>query len=270
MAKDRPFTTFGTEKNDKEPLLNDEQHVPEYLCMASHYDFLLRHVNYSAWFSYLKKNIEVWCSRQPHRILEIGTGTGRFGSKFSQNGYEIYGMDISLEMLRAARLRAFNNYRVFCADVRSVVTRLKFGFIFAVHDTLNYLLTYEDLERAFQRVYDMLEDEGIFFFDLTTEANILKYFDGVQEIHEHSGTRILWKNSYDRDNKIITSTLFFDDGGDTPLRVENHVQRIYTHGQIIPILKSAGLALLARQSDYSFDPPDGETVMENFIVRKIR
>ncbi len=237
--------------------------------MAAHYDYLLRHVNYSAWFNYIKKNIEVWCKIRPQRILEIGTGTGRFGSKFSSYDYEIYGMDISLDMLRAANMRAFNNYRIFCADVRSVVTRRKFGFIFAVHDTMNYLLTYEDLQKAFTSIHNMLEDDGIFFFDLTTETNILRHFDGVEERYEHSGTGILWQNEYDREKKIITSTLHFHDRTGECVFTENHVQRIYTHEEIVPILKRANLALLSRQSDYTFDPPDEETVMENFIVRKI-
>jgi len=243
--------------------------VPEYLCMAEHYDYLLRHVNYNTWFNYLRKNIEVWCQKKPDRILEIGTGTGRFGSKFSNFDYEIYGMDISMEMLRTAKMRAFNNYRIFCADVRTVVMRKKFDFAFAVHDTMNYLLTYDDLAKAFASVHNLLEKEGVFLFDLTTETNILKYFDGNEEVSEHAGTKIVWKNEYDRKKKIITSTLHFQQKPGDPVHTENHIQRIYTHEEIIPILKEAGLVLLARQSDYSFDPPDNGTVMENYIVRKI-
>jgi ubiquinone/menaquinone biosynthesis C-methylase UbiE len=98
--------------------------VQEYYSMASHYDYLLNHVDYERWFNYIKKNIEVWCKAQPQKILEIGTGTGRFGSKFSNSGFEIYGADISLDMLRAAKLRTFNNYRVFCADIRTIVTSI--------------------------------------------------------------------------------------------------------------------------------------------------
>lgn len=242
--------------------------VPDYLCMSEHYDFLLRHVNYNAWFSYIRKNIDIWYQKKPERILEIGTGTGRFGSKFSNLDFEIYGMDLSLEMLQAAKFRAFNNFRIFCADVRNVSTRMKFGFIFAVHDTLNYLLTYEDLEKAFRSIHCMMEDDGIFFFDLTTETNILKYFDGNSETQFHSGTEIIWENTYDRKKKIITSTLHFNDKTGNSTRTENHLQRIYTHYEIIPILKRAGLSLLSRQGDYSFDPPDDNTVMENFVVRK--
>jgi hypothetical protein len=131
---------------------------------------------------------------------------------------------------------------------------------------MNYLLHYDDLEKAFRQVRLLLDEDGIFLFDLTTEHNILKYFDSTEESFDHQGTEISWSNEYDKKNKLITSTLYFSGKQTT---VEKHVQRIYTQDEILPILKRTGLVLLSTQSDYTFNPPDRTTVMENYIVRRL-
>ncbi|MDA3900415.1 MAG: class I SAM-dependent methyltransferase [Spirochaetes bacterium] len=244
-----------------------ETFMPEspYTYMAEHYDYILNHVDYVKWYTYIKTIMYLYTG-YPDRILEIGTGTGRFGAFFSRDNYTIYGMDCSLEMLKIARLRAFKNFRVFCGDARNFASSVVFGFIFSVHDTMNYLLSYEELFSAFSCIADCMDDRSVFLFDLTTEYNIVQNFASQGQQFRHGSATIKWQNNYDPHNKIIQSWLTFNDG--TEKKMEEHNQRVYTVKEILPILEKCGLYLVDRFADYHFEAPDRKSIMENYIVKK--
>ena len=87
--------------------------VEAYSEIAEVYDYLLQHVDYERWYLYLRSLMFRYMS-DPQTILELGCGTGRFGSKFSRDDFTIYGMDKSLDMLRVAKMRAYKGFRIFC------------------------------------------------------------------------------------------------------------------------------------------------------------
>jgi SAM-dependent methyltransferase len=234
-----------------------------YTVIAPYYDVLLRHVDYQEWYEYLRAVMERHAARH-ETILELGCGTGRFGAKFSNDGYTIFGADRSLEMLRVARSRAFMNFRIFCADITGFRLAQPVDFIFSVHDTVNYLLEYSDIINMFRCVRDIMHGESVFMFDITTEHNIYKNFDGKTSKSLVRNGSVEWSNRYDARKKLITSTLNLNRAGESS--VEEHVQRIYDAGEIRGLLKEAGLAVWEVYGDYTFDPPRENTIMINFIT----
>src|SRR5271157_2830478 len=125
--------------------MNDQnlqlQSPEPYTRIAPYYDTILRYVDYQEWYEYIK-TIMLTCVAKPDLIVELGCGTGRFGAKFSNDNFTIFGIDRCLEMLRVAKTRAFFNFRMFCADIRHFTLSKKADFIFAVHDTMNYQLSF--------------------------------------------------------------------------------------------------------------------------------
>ncbi|MBN2433760.1 MAG: class I SAM-dependent methyltransferase [Spirochaetes bacterium] len=236
-----------------------------YTRLAEHYDYMLNHVDYVKWYTYIKTLMYLYYG-YPETILEIGTGTGRFGGFFSRDNYNIIGMDLSLDMLRVARMRAFNNFRVFCGDARSFSLNTNIDFIFSVHDTFNYLLTGEELLAAFNCVANCMHAKSVFLFDLTTEYNIKENFVDDEQTFKHGGSVIVWKNRYDNREKVIRSIITFQNGKD--YHCEEHLQRVYTKKEIVPILEESGLYLVDQFADYHFDPPTRKSIMENYIVKK--
>lgn len=236
-----------------------------YTDIAPVYDSLLRHVDYQEWYEYIlsimKKHV-----LHPRLILELGCGTGRFGSKFSNDGYTIYGIDNSLDMLRVAKTRAFLNFRIFCADITRFYISKKIDFIFSVHDTMNYLLDTTDILNMFQCVKEIMHQSSIFMFDITTEHNILKNFDGKTSHFRFRNSSVQWSNNYDAQKKLIYSNLHFSRAGKTT--VEEHVQRIYPINEITRLAIESGLEVLGVHGDYTFESPHDESIMINFITRK--
>ncbi|OHD65913.1 MAG: hypothetical protein A2176_03670 [Spirochaetes bacterium RBG_13_51_14] len=236
-----------------------------YTDIAPVYDSLLRHVDYQEWYEYLvsvmKRHID-----SPRNILELGCGTGRFGSKFSNDGYTIFGIDKSLEMLRVARTRAFLNFRILCADITDFRLAKAMDFIFSVHDTMNYLLKNADILSMFRCVRDIMHEGSIFMFDITTEQNICRNFDGKTSHYQLRNSTVQWSNIYDAKKRLVRSTLRFSRAGKTS--VEEHLQRIYTVEEMSRLAKKGGLAVVGVYGDYTFEQPRDETVMINFVTRK--
>lgn len=236
-----------------------------YTVIAPYYDTILRHVDYQEWYEYL---LAVMARHAPRResILELGCGTGRFGAKFSGDGFTVYGADRSLDMLRVARARAYMNFRIFCADITAFHIAKPVDFIFSVHDTVNYLLEYSDIVSMFRCAREAMHGESVFMFDITTEHNIFSNFDGKTTKSRIREGSIEWGNSYDAGKKLITSTLRLNRDGET--FVEEHVQRIYSADEIRGLLAEAGLAVRDVYGDYTFDPPRDNTIMINFVTER--
>ena len=237
-----------------------------YTDISEVYDYLLRHVDYERWYRYIRELIFLYMT-DPSCILEIGCGTGKFGAKFSRDDFTVYGMDSSLDMLRVARARAFREFRIFCGDVRNFSLSKKIDFIFSVHDTMNYLVTKNDFRNALRSVRSCMHDESIFMFDLTTEYNIRRFFDLQEKRYRHKGISILWDNKYNARKKIISSVLTFTYRDGRTSR-ETHLQRIYSHDEVLGLLHEEGFEVADIFSDYSFSPPRADTIMVNYVVRK--
>ena len=104
-------------------------------------------------------------------------------------------------------------------------------------------------------------------FDITTEHNIMKYFNDKKMNHQFGDVSVEWSNWYDPSKKLIYSILKFIKADGT-FSVEQHVQRIYSLAEIERILQRERFDIIDVFGDYSFLPVRGDTVMINFVTRK--
>lgn len=236
-----------------------------YTEIATVYDSLLRHVDYQEWYEYILSVMNRYMG-QPRAILELGCGTGRFGSKFSNNGYTIFGMDKSLDMLRVAKTRAFFNFRILCGDITNFYINRKMDFIFSVHDTVNYLLEDADILNMFKCVREIMHKDSVFMFDITTEYNIYEHFHEKTSQYHFKNSTVEWSNIYESDTKLIRSTMNIFRAGKTI--TEEHLQRIYSCEEMKALVSRASLVTTGIFGDYTFDTPAPDTIMINFITRK--
>jgi len=237
-----------------------------YTSIAPVYDYLLKHVDYQKWYSYISTIMLRTCPN-PRKILEIGCGTGKFGAKFSADDFAITGMDISLDMLRIAKTRSFRNFTILCGDMKQFAFKETFDFIFCVHDTVNYLLDSSEIEAFFSSVKKSMHQETIFMFDVTTPYNIITNFDRQLNQYRSGDLFVEWSNTYDKKEQAVYSTLeVIDKKGSS--RTERHMQKIYSIKEIKALCEKAGFQILHIYGDYTFKKPGRKTVMINFIVRK--
>jgi SAM-dependent methyltransferase len=107
------------------------------------------------------------------QILDLCCGSGQFAKALTRRGYRVTGVDSAGELLGFARQNA-PEATFLRADVRCFRSETLFDAAICVYDSLNHLLTPDDLQAAFETVYRCLRMNGVFAFDMNMEA---KYRD---------------------------------------------------------------------------------------------
>ncbi len=116
---------------------------------------------------------------RPTSILDLACGEGTFAVEMAKEGYNVTGVDLSPEMLRLAAKKAEKeNVSVdfINQDMREINVEGKFDLATCWFDSLNYMLSPEDLEKTFRNVVGALKPGGHFVFDIRTVYGLMDYF----------------------------------------------------------------------------------------------
>lgn len=216
------------------------------------------------------------------RLLDLACGEGSFLIGMSAAGWQSTGLDQSESLLRIARVNAREAgqpVRFIHGDMRRLSFAAEFDLVTCWFDSLNYLLSEEDLLRTFQGVYQALTPGGVFIFDMNTmyglsvdwqrfPAYVQQNDDTLFEVH---------LPSYDYENQVASiRIIFFIRTGDPSSlygsweRVEEtHREKSYTLEKIQAILEQAGLVVLDRLGSFQdFSPTHAASRRVWFIVQK--
>ena len=121
-------------------------------------------------------------------ILEIGTGTGRFFTRALESGKNIYGIDISSEMISILlkRISVKDHYRISKQGITDFEFSRKFDLIIAPFRVFMHLLEVDEQLAALDNVFNHLADKGKFIFDLyVPDLNIL--LNGLNDVVDFEG-----------------------------------------------------------------------------------
>ena len=119
-------------------------------------------------------------------VLDLCCGTGQLAHVLTERGLQVTGVDGSEEMLRYARENA-PQAGFILADARSFSLPSEFHLALALFDSLNHIMSLEELAWAFGNVYQALLPGGLFLFDLNMEEGFAARWRGsfgiVEEDH---------------------------------------------------------------------------------------
>jgi ubiquinone/menaquinone biosynthesis C-methylase UbiE len=101
------------------------------------------------------------------KVLEVGVGTGRLFMDALNSGIDIYGIDISSEMLKVLneKLPSDKQHRVSLQSISDFKLGVKFDLIVAPFRVIMHLLEKEEQIKALNNVFKHLNDGGLFIFD---------------------------------------------------------------------------------------------------------
>ncbi|MCY4021282.1 MAG: class I SAM-dependent methyltransferase [Chloroflexi bacterium] len=178
-------------------------------------------------------------------ILDLCCGTGQLASELTERGYKVAGVDSSEQMLTYARINA-PKATFHCADVRDFELPKKFDIVFSTYDSLNHMLTLDDLGNVFRNVRRQLETGGVFVFDMNLESGFLSRWVGSFNIRADD-TVVAAESKYDKNDKLATlnMTIFAQHKEDKALWRRNDVmltQRAYKVDEVIATLTTVGFA----------------------------
>jgi SAM-dependent methyltransferase len=98
-------------------------------------------------------------------FLDLCCGTGQISRILADRGFNVVGLDASASLVGLARKNAPNaHFEV--ADAKFFSSPDRFQAAISLNDSLNHLLSIEDLKSAFLNVYKCMVPGGVFLFDL--------------------------------------------------------------------------------------------------------
>jgi SAM-dependent methyltransferase len=213
--------------------------------------------------------IDLYCGLLGPRIrslLELGCGTGRITAALAQcmaqytdgtADLRVTGLDESIEMLRVARARAPRIEWVL-GDLRSPPLTGLYDFVVCCNNTLQLLLSEQDLVATFRAVRQLLAPEGVFAFDIY-QPN-LAYLSRAQTdrlvacVIDAQGRPLEVRENfvYDANSRILTvdRRLLPKANRAVSLTTIHYKLRQYFPADIDRLLRSAGLAVTERYGDF--------------------
>jgi len=152
------------------------------------------------------------------RILEVGVGTGRFFTGALQAGADIYGIDISKSMIDVLKKKVDKSLhdRIYTGDACTMKLNKKFNLIVAPFRVFSHVIDVSDQLKFLNNIWEHLEKEGVFIFDLFVPNPELLY-KGIDKVMDFEGEyepgkklRRITSSYADKVNQVLDITMLFE------------------------------------------------------------
>jgi len=206
-------------------------------------------------------------------MLDLACGTGTVAISQAQAGWRVYGIDGSAEMLAQARAKADSTGATVLwsqQDMRHFHLPQRISLATCLYDSINYMLTNDDLLAVFRRVFSVLAPGGLFLFDMNTAWALATVWDDVTYFTDSNDLAMVMQSKFDdrrqRANVLVTC---FERVGELYRKiVEQHTEQAYPLEQVATLLMDAGFKVEAYYDCFTFGPPDEETLRIMWVARK--
>ncbi|MDY0383102.1 class I SAM-dependent methyltransferase [Trichlorobacter sp.] len=218
---------------------------------ARYYDLLYRDKDYAGEAAYVHTIIQS-CASGARSVLNLGCGSGRHDRCLAELGYEVTGVDISEEMLTAARNAAAVNpgLKYVHGDVRTVQLEKKFDVVISLFHVMSYQTTNADLMAAVATAADHMHSKSIFIFDCWYGPGVLtdRPTVRVKELEDEAlaVTRIAQPVMHPSENVVdVNYRMFIKSKVNSEIHeiCETHKMRYLFVPEIQLLLTGAGLEL---------------------------
>lgn len=122
------------------------------------------------------------------KILEIGVGTGRFFIDALKTGADIYGIDVSKNMLHVLRdkLKKDQYHRIDNQDIVDFYFDFNFDLIIAPFRVIMHVINKNEQIQALNNVYKHLANNGKFIFDIFV-PDLKQLLKGLNNVTDFDG-----------------------------------------------------------------------------------
>ena len=219
-----------------------------YESFARVYDLFMDNIPYREWCRYLTGLLRENGVKEG-LVLELGCGTGNMTRLLSQAGYDMIGVDNSMDMLEIAmeKQEGREDILYLLQDMREFELYGTVAAVVSVCDSMNYITEEEDLLEVFRLVNNYLDPGGLFIFDLNTEYKYKEILGESTITENREDASFIWDNYYDEEEKInqYDLALFIPEDRDGEILYqkyeETHFQRAYSLQEIKELLEEAGM-----------------------------
>jgi len=250
-----------------------ELNMDIYTDFAAMYDILMEDIPYDLWAGYIEKILKKH-GIDKGLVLELGCGTGTMTRKMAAKGYDMIGIDLSEDMLSIARQKSEgkdDGILYLCQDMREFELYGTVAAIFCVCDTMNYMLTADDLSKVFRLASNYLDPGGLFIFDMDTRYLYEKVLADNTVYIEHEKGSIIWENNFYPEEIIneVNLTMFIKQENSLYRKYQEvHTRRAYDVETVSRLLDEANLDMIGAYHELTDRPPRPDSERIYIIARE--
>lgn len=240
-----------------------------YTSFAQVYDLFMDNVPYEEWCDYLEEQLHKEGIRDG-LILDLGCGTGKMTRIMAKKGYDMIGVDNSMEMLDIARDNSDDNILYLLQDMQEFELYGTVRAVYCACDSLNYITSEEEILSVFQLVNNYLDPKGLFIFDINTPYKYKELLSDYTFAENREESSFIWENYFDEESGIneYDLTLFIKEGEYFSRFQENHYQKSYSLDTILALLEQAGMKVEGMYDGYTLEPPQEDSERITIIARE--
>ncbi len=245
-----------------------------YSALAECYDRLNRHIDYEGWARALAHSMRARGVPDGSLVLDLACGTGNITLPLAALGYDMIGVDLSPDMLNAARQKTGADKVLWlCQDMRSFELYGTVGAVVCCLDSVNYLTGRIGLRKCFSLVHNYLDPDGIFLFDVNSPYKFKHIYGNQQYILDAEGVYCGWKNFYDEESGLCDFELsIFSERKDGSWHRfdENQRERCWSVKTLSSLLTACGFEILTVAADLGGAPVEETSERIFFTCRAIK
>lgn len=233
---------------------------------ARYYDLLYRDKDYAGEAEYIHDLIQ---NHAPgaRTVLNFGCGSGRHDRELAKLGYCVTGVDLSEEMLNAARRSGASaeiSYQQ--GDIRSIRLQKKFDVVISLFHVMSYQVTNDDLHEALATCRLHLDTGGLCLFDFWYGPGVMTDPPAVRvkELEDDSVkiTRIAQPDLFPNENRVDVNYKVFVENrasGDIEQIQETHAMRYFFLPELELFSRQSGFNIVTSYNWMTQNTPDLES-----------
>lgn len=247
-----------------------------YDLLAPFYDQFNGDINYSAWADFIEEIIDrEYKIGKPELVLDLGCGTGSMTLELAARGYDMTGVDYSVEMLDIARERAFekgfgDRILWLCQDMREFELYGTVDVAVCCLDGINHITTPKDLDKTLSLVHNYLIPDGLFIFDVNGKSKFEKLYGTETYAMESEDAFCVWQNYYNQKTKLCDFYItLFKEGSDGRYERydEEQRERMYTLRSLKTMLDKNSFEFIGAYKGFDFSKADDESERIYIVAR---
>lgn len=224
------------------------------------FDKVVSAPKYDKWQKWINQVWEKY-NFSPNSLLDLACGTGINSIRFANQNIEVFGIDSSPSMLSEAQKKSdkvtfLNGHFLNFTIPKRVDAAICLDF------STNYILRQNEFVEFLNRVYQYLNDGGIFVFDCKPTNSFVKK---EKHLKEEDFTFDWVCNIENAPFVIIDIKISLSDGSNFD---EKHIERGYSLEELRQLVQCTKFDLLEIYDNSELKEPNDKSELIQFVLRK--
>lgn len=244
-----------------------------YSGFAQVYDMFMDNIPYDQWCEYVTGLLREY-GIDNGLLLDLGCGTGTITRLLAARGYDMIGIDNSEDMLSIAMEQSEGGILYLLQDMREFELYGTVKAAVSICDSMNYIMSEEELLAVFRLVNNYLDPGGIFIFDLNTEYKYREILADSTIAENREDASFIWENYYYAEDRVneydLTIYVKDQESGMFGRLEETHYQKAYSLDTVKRLLLKAGMEFVASYDAFTREEPAKNSERIYVIAREKR